>query len=130
LFPMMPYGVFREMSDEDAHSIVAYLRSMEPVRNPLPHATRIDFPVSFFIDLEPKPVTEPVAAPNRNDQLAWGRYMATIAGCRECHLDGKGGEEFPTTAGVVRTANITTHETGVLPPTADAFVRLFYSYQD
>ncbi len=130
LFPMMPYGVYREMSDGDAHSIVAYLRSMEPVRNPRPRPTKIDFPVSFLIELEPKPVSVQVAAPSRGDELAWGKYMATISGCRECHLDGKGGEEFPTSAGVVRTANITTHETGVLPPTADAFVRLFYSYQD
>jgi hypothetical protein len=129
LFPMMPYGVYREMSDEDAYSIVAYLRSMEPVRNPRPRPTRIDFPVSILIELEPKPMTEPVPEPSRADQLAWGKYMATISGCRECHLEGKGGEELPTSAGVVRTANITTHETGVLPPTADAFVRLFRSYQ-
>lgn len=130
LFPMMPYGVYKELSDEDAHSIVAYLRTVEPVNRPEPQATAIDFPVNFFIELEPSPIEEPVAMPSRSDAAAWGRYMATIAGCRECHADGPGGVEFPTSAGVVRTSNITTHETGVLPSTADAFVRLFHSYRE
>lgn len=130
LFPMMPYNVFKEMSDEDAYSIVAYLRTVEPVNRPEPHATKIDFPVNFFIEFEPQPVEAPVIAPDRNDQVAWGGYMATIAGCRFCHLEGKGGEEFETLAGVVRSSNITTAETGVLPPTAEGFVRMFHSYRN
>lgn len=129
LFPMMPYGVYKDLSDEDAYSIVAYLRTLEPVNRPEPHATKINFPVDFFIEFEPASLEAPVPSPDRNDQAAWGRYMATVAGCRDCHLDGKGGSEYPTSAGVVRTSNITTHETGVLPPTADAFVRLFKSYE-
>lgn len=129
LFPMMPYGVYKELSDEDAYSIVAYLRTLEAVNRPEPHTTAINFPVDFFIGFEPAPLEAPVPSPDRNDQAAWGRYMATISGCRECHLDGKGGEEFPTSAGVVRTSNITTHATGVLPPTAEGFVRLFKSYE-
>ena len=128
LFPMMPYGVFREMSDEDAYSVVAYLRTLEPVRKAKQFETKINFPVSFFIEMEPKALHEPVPAADRGDALAWGRYMATIAGCRECHLEGKGGMEFQMTKGLVRSSNITTHDTGVLPPTSDAFVRLFHSY--
>src|SRR5687767_7308932 len=36
LFPMMPYMNFRSMSDEDLASVITYVRSIEPVRNPLP----------------------------------------------------------------------------------------------
>jgi hypothetical protein len=34
LFPLMPYPNYRTMSDEDAYAIVAYLRTLKPVRNP------------------------------------------------------------------------------------------------
>ena len=36
LFPIMPYQKFRHLSDEDLASIVVYLRSLPPIRNPLP----------------------------------------------------------------------------------------------
>lgn len=130
LFPMMPYSVYKDMSDEDAYSVVAYLRTLEPVRREKPHVTKINFPVDFFIEMEPAPIEAPIPTPDRGDQLEWGRYMATIAGCRECHMEGKGGMEFETPSGVVRSSNITTHATGVLPPTAEGFVRLFRSYVD
>ena len=32
LFPMMPYQLYRQMSDEDLASIIVYLRSLPPVR--------------------------------------------------------------------------------------------------
>ena len=35
LFPMMGYERFRYMSDEDVHSLVAYLNTLTPVRNPV-----------------------------------------------------------------------------------------------
>jgi len=48
LFPMMPYGNYRLMSDEDVYAVVAYINSLPAVRNPLP-ATAIKFPVSLLI---------------------------------------------------------------------------------
>jgi hypothetical protein len=36
IFPIMPYEAYRTLSDEDVASIVVYLRSVSPVRNPLP----------------------------------------------------------------------------------------------
>src|SRR5260370_23727376 len=35
LFPMMPYERFRSMPDEDLASVIVFLRSLPPVRNPL-----------------------------------------------------------------------------------------------
>jgi len=46
LFPMMPYENFRYLSDEDVASIVVFLRTLPPVRNPLP-TTRLIFPVKY-----------------------------------------------------------------------------------
>ena len=31
LFPMMPYTEYRKMSDEDAHAVVAYLRTLPAI---------------------------------------------------------------------------------------------------
>src|SRR5262245_53250810 len=36
LFPMMPYSAYRNLNDEDVESLVAYLNSLPPIRNPLP----------------------------------------------------------------------------------------------
>src|SRR6266545_817521 len=41
LFPMMPYKLYRKMSDEDVYSLVAYLNTLPPVRNLLPR-TRLN----------------------------------------------------------------------------------------
>jgi len=42
---MMPYSQYKELSDEDMASVAVYLRSLTPVRNPLP-SSRINFPVN------------------------------------------------------------------------------------
>ena len=36
LFPLMPYHLYRQMSDEDVASVVVYLRSLPAIRNSLP----------------------------------------------------------------------------------------------
>lgn len=85
LFPMMPYSYYHAMSDEDARSVLVYLRSLAPVHNQVPKK-RIDFPVNLLIKSVPKPVDGPIEAPNDDtDHLAYGKYLVTIAGCRECH---------------------------------------------
>ncbi len=92
LFPMMPYQFFHSMSDEDARSIVAYLRTIKPVAHAVAKR-HLDFPVNFLIKFAPKPITGPVATPDPQDTIAYGRYLVTIAGCGMCHTphDDKGG---------------------------------------
>ena len=70
IFPLMPYFEFKTLSDEDLASVVVYLRSVPPVRNPLP-ASKINFPVNLLVQGVPAPVTGPVPPP-ANDQLARG----------------------------------------------------------
>lgn len=96
LFPMMPFENFHHMSDEDAHSVVAYLRTLEPVRNTVA-ATKIDFPMNLIMKTIPKPLDGPVSAPaDSEDHHAYGEYLVTIAGCGDCHTprDDKGAPDL------------------------------------
>ena len=121
LFPMMPYRSFAEMSDEDARSVVAYLRTLPAVAHAVPKR-KINFPVNLMIKFVPQPLAGPVSAPDdRTDHLAYGKYVVTIAGCRTCHTarengrevvgrDFAGGWEMRGPWGRVVTANITPEE--------------------
>jgi mono/diheme cytochrome c family protein len=118
LFPMMPYAYFHEMSDEDARSIVTYLRTVRPIRHVVA-PRQLDFPVNLLVKFAPKPVVGPIATPDPKDTMAYGKYLVTIASCRECHtphddkgraiegMDFSGGWEMPGPWGRVVTANIT-----------------------
>jgi mono/diheme cytochrome c family protein len=118
LFPMMPYEHFRVMSDEDAKSIVAYIRTLKPVDHAVA-PRRLDFPVNLLVKFVPRPLDGPVSSPDRSDTVAYGKYLATISGCVLCHtpIDDKGrpipGQEYsggwlmPGPWGRVVSANIT-----------------------
>lgn len=125
LFPMMPYGELKGLSDEDAKAVVVYLRSLAP-RKSATLPTQVDFPVSMFIRLGPVPVEGPVSAPDPKDHRAYGKYLVTMAGCPVCHTErvrGKvvGGElgggnvfKLPVEGGTfhVVTPNLTSDPTG------------------
>jgi mono/diheme cytochrome c family protein len=141
LFPMMPYEKLHEMSDEDAKSIVAYLRTLKPIDHAV-NPRRLDFPVNFLVKLAPKPLAGPVSAPDPKDTVAYGKYMATIAGCVTCHtpVDDKGrpipGQEFsggwlmPGPWGRVVSANITPDpDTYMGQTTREAFIDRFKSLE-
>ncbi|HEY4640331.1 MAG TPA: cytochrome C [Thermoanaerobaculia bacterium] len=118
LFPMMPYEHLRSMSDEDAKSVVVYLRTLKPVHKGVPDK-RLDFPVNFIVKFIPKPLDAPVSAPEKSDTVAYGKYLSTIGGCHECHSphdahnnliagrDFSGGWEMKGPWGRVITANLT-----------------------
>jgi len=77
LFPLMPYGNFRVMSDEDLASVVGYLRSLAAVRNSLP-STEIIFPVKYLIRSAPEPVEGAVSALPPDTSAAYGTYLVRI----------------------------------------------------
>lgn len=116
LGPPMPFTLYRDLADEDVAAIVAYLRTVPPVRNEVERST-------YNIPLPPAwgpPVTT-VAAPPRTDQVAYGAYLAGPVGhCVECHSPpdergqpqtatrrGWGGFAFPGPWGVSVSADIT-----------------------
>jgi mono/diheme cytochrome c family protein len=141
LFPMMPYQFFHSMSDEDARSIVAYLRTLKSV----PHAVakrQLDFPVNLLIKFAPKPITSPVPAPNPKDTVAYGQYLVTVGVCRMCHTphDGKGqliegmdysgGWELLGPWGRVVSANITPDaENNMGKASREEFIGRFKSFE-
>ena len=122
IFPMMPYEGYRKLSDEDVASIVVYVRSVTPVRNPLP-PTKVDFPVNYLIRGVPQPLTSPVSGPNPQASPAErGKYLVSV-GCG-CHiatdrkgpirgLEYGGGEHLEGPWGDVTSANITPDASGI-----------------
>jgi mono/diheme cytochrome c family protein len=136
LFSFMPYQAFARMSDEDTYSLVAYLRSLPPVRSTLPR-TKLDFPASLLASFDPMPVPGPVSAPDPADRVKHGEYLVTIAVCGACHtkmdkgkpiqgMEFAGGEEFRLAGYLVRSANITPdEETGIGKWSEDRFLAKF-----
>lgn len=91
LFPLMPYGNYKNMSDEDLASVVVYLRRLKPIRRELPKST-LPFPLSRLINGAPQPIEHPVSSPDLSDPITRGKYLVTMASCGDCHTpsDGKG----------------------------------------
>ena len=141
LFPMMPYVNYKNMSDEDVYSLVAYLNTLAPVNNMVPRS-RIDFPVSMLVKGVPQPAGT-VAQPDRRDAVKYGAYLVTIGGCSGCHtqskdgeplpgLDFAGGEKFQMPGGLlVVSANITPDmESGIGRMSEQNFVDRFQQYKE
>jgi hypothetical protein len=138
LFPLMPYLNYRELSREDLYSIIAYIRSLPPIENPIPQRS-LHFPLSLIVRSIPSPFTI-ADAPDTGTTVKRGRYLATAAGCRECHsrqvkgrlvegMEFAGGQEFMFPDGTVRSANITPDEqTGIGSWTKELFLAKFNAY--
>ena len=136
LFPMMPYELYRHMSDEDVESLVAYLNSLAPVSNKLPQ-TQINFPVSMMIKGSPSPVENAVPVPPRGNQIAYGEYLVTVGVCEGCHTPFErgsfdaskrlaGGRRFSMPGYTVVSANITPDaDTGIGNWSLDYFLERF-----
>ncbi|MEO5977649.1 MAG: c-type cytochrome [Chryseolinea sp.] len=141
MFPLMPYPYYGKMDREDIMSIIAYVRTIEPVKNDVPPSVP-DFPMSVIINTIPHPAT-PMPMPDPSDQLAYGEYLVNAASCVECHTPfekGKivqefrfgGGREFTLPdKSVVRSANITPNETvGIGKWSVQQFVSRFKLFAD
>lgn len=133
LFPMMPYQNFKRMSDEDLASVIAYLRTVTPIRRQIP-VTEAPFPVNRFINAVPEPITGSVAAPDLSTPEKRGEYLVTMSGCADCHtpLDERGqpraglafagGSVFENPVGRVVSVNITPDPSGIPYYTEDLFI--------
>jgi mono/diheme cytochrome c family protein len=137
LFPIMPAFIYRNLSDEDARAVLTYVRTLEPVDNPLPE-TDVNFPVSWLIRLLPEPLEGPVKHPMESDPVAYGQYLATVARCAFCHsprdsrsrqaIEGfefAGGVAFQGGEGLLYSTNLTTHPAGLDDMSVDEFIALF-----
>lgn len=132
LFPMMPYPNYRQMSDEDLASVIAYVRSVPAVRNRLP-TTKMPFPLNFFIQNVPQPLTAAVPAPGQAAP-ARGEYLVRMGSCGDCHTPQERGQPLPgmdfaggfilkEPKGEVASANITPAPSGIVYYNQATFVQ-------
>jgi len=143
LFPLMPYDAYRQMSREDAESIIAFIRTLPSVARDVPRS-QLNFPFSLLVRTMPSPAPPlPDKAPEPTDRVAYGRYLTTIASCVSCHTKMErgqpvpgmafaGGLKFTTRHGDVQySANITPDaETGIGRWTMEQFVARFKNIAD
>ncbi len=134
LHPLMPYHVFNSMADGDVSAIVAYLRSVPPVKNSVP-------PNSQVPGLKPLPVRNGITAPSPSDTNARGAYlMYGVLACTDCHtpIDAAsgapvmskylgGGQPYEGPWGIVYGGNITPHDKTGIGSWSDADIRRILS---
>jgi mono/diheme cytochrome c family protein len=131
-------GGYPLMSDDDLHAIVAFMRSDDPLLEPVDKEqppTKPSFLVKALTNTVIKPMPYPeqeIVAPPKSDQLAYGRYLADgLLGCFHCHsadftkvdpLNPEKSAGFygggntilsPIDGTPVLSANLTPHETGL-----------------
>ena len=116
---IMPSGFYEIMTDRDLNAVIAYLRTIRPIRNVVPD------PIYRMEQGHPIPPggESPYTEAMLGDKVKQGFYLATIAHCMECHTPmgsrgrefanklGAGGFEFPGPWGVSVSRNITSSKT-------------------
>lgn len=141
LFPEMSYLVYGTLDKEDIYAIVAYIRTLTPVKNVVPES-KPDFPMNFIINTMPHKANFN-ARPDSSNIVAYGNYLFKAAGCISCHsqqedghpiagMELAGGFKFHMpTGGTLYSANITPDkETGIGNWTEFMFVNRFKAYAD
>ncbi|HNY55915.1 MAG TPA: cytochrome C, partial [Chitinophagales bacterium] len=135
-FPVMPYPYYAHMDKEDIIAIIAYIRTLKPIKNEVP-VSEPEFPMNFILNTIPQEASF-TKRPKKAVNAAYGAYIINAAACAECHtnvikgkqvegMDFAGGREFviPGPKKIV-SANITPDkETGIGNWTEDAFVSKF-----
>lgn len=140
----MPYWELKHLSDADADAVVAYLRSLKPVRTeigprpPVPNRTQPFFPVPD----EAIPHTTLAKTDKSYASAVRGRYLATIT-CLHCHTQlAPTGADIPVLTAKIfggnrkfnpnpprytttsYSANLTPHANGMADVTPDQLRKL------
>lgn len=136
LFPMMPYRLFHDMSDEDLEAVIAYLRSIPPVRREVP---RSQLPEPVKQSLRPLPSAGAVADVDRSSPVAYGEYLTKIANCTGCHtpvdatgtplpgMEWAGGLNLVGPWGNVHSVNLTPDPSGIPHYTEELFLKVIHT---
>ena len=142
LFPIMPYFNLNRMAKEDILSIVAYIRTLKPIKNKIP-ARKLMAPTVAFYD--PKLLQKTIdgnVRPPQSDPVKYGEYLITFSDCITCHtpLTPKGPDMSRPYAGgflfdaggfKVNSANITSDSaTGIGAWTEERFLNKFTAYRE
>jgi mono/diheme cytochrome c family protein len=132
LAEVMPTSFYPILTPGDLNGIVAYLRSLKPVKNKVPAPIyKIALPHHIFPGAE-----KAFKQSDLRDKLKRGRYLVTIAHCMECHTPfgpgggpdfknslAKGGREFPGPWGKSVSRNITSSKTKGIGAWTDAEIK-------
>lgn len=140
LAPMMPYALFATMDKEDLYSIIAYIKTLKPIKFQVPEKN-LKFPVNIIFRTIPSDVQSFGKKPDGLDRIKQGEYLGIA--CKFCHsqsdkgnlIPGKefaGGVEFPMPDGsIIRSANISPDkETGIGNMSKELFLAKFKSCID
>ena len=142
LFPIMPYANFNRMAKEDLMAIVAYLRTLKPIKNKV-NDRQLMIPISMAY---PGPALQASVdnnvRPPESDIVKYGEYMSTVADCATCHtafVKGQpdfarmygGGNTFNVGECKVNAANISSDSlTGIGSWTEERFMNKFTLYRE
>jgi mono/diheme cytochrome c family protein len=143
LFPIMPYANYNYMAKEDLMSIIAYIKTLKPIKNKVP-ARQLMMPVSMAY---PGPALQPSVdgniRPPETEQVKYGEYLANMADCGTCHspltpqgpdvMTRKfaGGYTFQLPTNKVTSSNITSDSTtGIGTWTEERFLNKFIPYRE
>ncbi len=149
LFFTMPYMSYKYLTKYDAESIVAYIRTLEPLADSVPKRDLSNLPTgrltSLYHEFYSNDIYQVLDQP-LDQELLKGKYLVTIGGCLACHtnldvkllaykrdsvfagglLSNKPGNNFK-----VKSANITPDTTtGIGAWTEEMFLAKFKIYRD
>jgi mono/diheme cytochrome c family protein len=100
---IMPARNLRNLSDEDAQSVVAYVRSQPAVQHDTlptnPSLLAVIMTGAGMVEFDLKPVTGPVAAPPKGPTMEYGQYIVSFQDCRDCHGKDLNGGKPPAPVG-------------------------------
>jgi mono/diheme cytochrome c family protein len=128
---VMPSGFYEIMTDRDLDAVVAYLRSLKPIKN------KVDDPIYKMPQGHPIPPggDKKFTEADMSDKTKKGFYLVTIAHCLECHTPlgprgrdfaaklGAGGFELKGPWGVSVSRNITSSKEKGIGAWTDAEVK-------
>jgi mono/diheme cytochrome c family protein len=129
---VMPTDFYEIITERDMDAIVAYLRTLKPIKNAVPAPVYKMPQVHHAFPGAEKPYTEATLS----DKVKKGFYLATIGHCMECHTPfgargrdfagslGKGGAEFPGPWGKSVSRNITSSKAKGLAEWTDAQIKI------
>jgi len=143
LFPLMPYPSFNHMAKDDLMSIIAFIRTLKPIKNKVqPRQLMMPIAVAYpgkFL----QPSIEGNMRPAETDQVKYGEYLMTaVAECGACHTPVSpqgpdmsrmyaGGHIFDAGIFKVASSNITSDSaTGLGTWTEERFLNKFTAYRD
>jgi len=142
LFPIMPYGSYRTMAEEDLYSVIAFIRTLKPVSG-AGYTKKLKFPFKYIERTLPRPY-EPKVKPSINNAVEYGRYLGEMGDCIRCHtpFDKKGvsnmelllagGNEMQVSESVkIITPNISPDdEFGIGSWSKEDFIDRFKEYEE